>query len=534
MKTRWIGILLAVCLTALLAGCAAEPAGGPASGAENVPETVVFADPVLERMVREQLGRPDGEITSADAEAVKELRLDIEWQPEIPEETKIRDLRGLESFKNLESLELQFHAISDISPLAGLTQLISLSLGGNPVADLSPLSGLTNLTWLTLFNCQAEDYAPLANLTHLGGLMLGYSTISDVSALAGLTELSRLDLANTGVGDVSPLAGLTNLNALFLAGCPIADYSPLAQIYPSLLEKDFAMPLSLAELGFVPANDGREMSFFIGNATEIKIGRPEWNAGAEGYEGFIFLFERLENGSALAVSYSPEAKRYDMKVDTGDAKTGYAYFAESGEYDFEGSTREEAEALLETVLGAPDSGDPLMGPVSRFNETLLSNFGIGADALYALPMEYATLAGLGFENRITGEACCVYTDENDPSRTVAVHHPEWGDKEWSVEYAESVDGRLLRVWYYKEEQRFYVRAEAADGSAADYEYLVKEDLYRGGMAPEGMSSEEYFAGVYPDPAPEDIYGEAIRRMEREIRDRFGLGVDELYALPAGE
>ncbi len=92
-----------------------------------------------------------------------------------------KDISGLENFKNLENLNLNFHAIEDISPLSGLTKLRSLSLGGNPVADIAPLSNLTGLGSLTLFNCQAKDYTPLSKLSGLGMLLLEYSTISDVS-----------------------------------------------------------------------------------------------------------------------------------------------------------------------------------------------------------------------------------------------------------------------------------------------------------------------------------------------------------------
>lgn len=100
-------------------------------------ETVVFNDTVLEAKVREAMGIPAGDITVAAAEAVTELNLGIEWQQNIPKDTQIKDISGLESFKNLETLDLHFHAITDISPLAGLTKLTSLSLGGNPVADIT-------------------------------------------------------------------------------------------------------------------------------------------------------------------------------------------------------------------------------------------------------------------------------------------------------------------------------------------------------------------------------------------------------------
>ena len=61
-----------------------------------------------------------GDITLAEAEAVTELQLGIDWQPQAPN-SQITDISGLEHFINLEDLNLSFHAITDISPLAGLT-----------------------------------------------------------------------------------------------------------------------------------------------------------------------------------------------------------------------------------------------------------------------------------------------------------------------------------------------------------------------------------------------------------------------------
>jgi hypothetical protein len=533
MKKIWIGILLAACLTALLSGCAEERTE-PASGDEaGTPEVVVFTDPVLESMVREKMGKPEGDITAAEAEAVKELSLNIEWQPEIPPETRIKDLHGLESFKNLEMLDLSFHDISDISPLAGLTKLTSLSLGGNTVADLSPLSGLTDLKWLTIFNSQAEDYSPLENLTNLEGLMAGDSTISDVSVLSGLTNLNRLSLVRAGVSDVSPLAGLTNLRALYLEGCPITDYSPLAEIYPLLEEKDFTMVTSLSELGFVPSTTARKCLSNMERPRSRSAARNGIRRMRMQKTMSLFLSRRKAAG-VLAVYYTPDTQTYDFNWIISAAKRPDILTTRRRDLRFRNQSQQDVEELLTSILGEPENGDLLASPAANFNETIFAACGINADVLCALPKEFVTLTGLGFQNLIESDGVCTYRDENDPALTISVHHPEWNNIEWNVEYTFPVNGYSVRVWYYESEPRFFVRAKAADGTSADYEYRIAENQYNNGMAPEGMTSEDYFAGIYGDPAPESVFGEAIRRMEQEIGDRFGMSIDELYALPAGE
>ena len=270
---------LFVLLMATLFACAAPAAVPEATPTPEptaaAPTTVAFADPVLETMVRAAMGKPEGDITIAEAEAITELKLGLEWQPQIPPETQIQDISGIEAFTNLEVLELTFHNIKDISPLTGMTKLTSLSLGGNPVQDITPLSGMTNLRDLKLFNCEASDYSVLAKLTNLDFLMLDRTPFEDASLLSGLTKLSWLSMSYTQVKDVSPLAGLTNLRTLSLAECPITDFTPLAGIYPSLEEKDFSVAASLRELGFSPIDNAPQVeSYKSGEFIVIRCTMP--------------------------------------------------------------------------------------------------------------------------------------------------------------------------------------------------------------------------------------------------------------------
>lgn len=49
---------------------------------------------------------------------------------------QIRDIGGLEHFKNLEQLDLSFHAVSDISPLAGLNIIEQIQKQLNKLIDV--------------------------------------------------------------------------------------------------------------------------------------------------------------------------------------------------------------------------------------------------------------------------------------------------------------------------------------------------------------------------------------------------------------
>ncbi len=229
----------------------------------NPDETITFPDPVLERKARKALGKPEGDITAGDAAKITRLDIQNEWQPQIPDDVTVRDIRGFEYFINLRELDAGFNDISDLAPLAGLSELRRLNLGGNSVRDISlltrlnnleeltlwgnsirdvsSLSGLTSLRSLNIGGLSVNDIAPLAGLTNIDHLYAGACGIEDISPLAGMNKMYRLELSDNYITDLTPLAGMTSLIMLKLANNPVLDYSPIQALYPQLQEKDFEL-----------------------------------------------------------------------------------------------------------------------------------------------------------------------------------------------------------------------------------------------------------------------------------------------------
>ena len=212
---------------------------------------VEIPDQALEAALRQALGLgPLDPITCDLAEALTELTA---------QELGISRLDGLESFVNLQSLnlgrneigdispliglasltvlDLEDNQVSDISPLASLTNLTRLFLEVNQVADISALAGLTNLEFLDLDRNQVSDISFVVGLTNLEDLSLDSNQVSDISVVANLTNLERLAVRSTQVSDISALASLTNLKFLGLGNNPISDISPLAGL-TNLVELD--------------------------------------------------------------------------------------------------------------------------------------------------------------------------------------------------------------------------------------------------------------------------------------------------------
>lgn len=250
---RVICCLMAAVLLFGTVGCAASVA--PVTPDEVAPEAtvtqapgdvVVFDDAALEASIREALGKPEGDITRADAETLTELELSqlgVEKDQPI-----IHNLSALQYFTNLTYLGLGFavqnaqdpQAPIDLSVIANLTNLESLQMAGVVVDDLSPLAKLDRLMSLTLYNGdQPLDLTPLSGLVNLVALTLRNNKITDLTPLAGMSNLRYLDLEGNQITDVSPLAGLTGLERLYLIDNPITDFSPLAEVRSDLVEWDF-------------------------------------------------------------------------------------------------------------------------------------------------------------------------------------------------------------------------------------------------------------------------------------------------------
>ena len=193
---RALGIIMVIMLALIMAACS-NPAveSTVQTTQESKPEIVVFNYSALEDKVRTAMGKTEGDISIAEAEAVTDLDLSNQFANDMSDEIMVKDLSSLEYFVNLEGLSLNANAVSDISTLAKLTKLSNLQMHSNMISDLSPLASLQNLVVLLLNNNQ--------------------------------------------ITDVSAISGLKNLDVLMLGGNKITDFGPLKDIYPNLEKPDF-------------------------------------------------------------------------------------------------------------------------------------------------------------------------------------------------------------------------------------------------------------------------------------------------------
>lgn len=206
-------------------------------------KVVVFNDPVLEKKVREAMNKPEGDITIAEAEAVKELDLDNKNNDP---EGSIKEIGALASFKNLKTLKISLNNITDLSPLAEMNLEVFYSMNGNSkITDFSPLAGSTAMLDLAILgneNINDSNIGFIDGMTNMELIWIqGAPQLTDISAVTNFSKLVKLDFTNCNISDLSPAAGLKNLKEVFLKGNPIKDYSPLKDVYPNLEQKDFEL-----------------------------------------------------------------------------------------------------------------------------------------------------------------------------------------------------------------------------------------------------------------------------------------------------
>lgn len=225
----FLSLLLSVsmCAISVGVGMGATPVVSEASGQVTPPaaQTVIqFKDQklkasLLQYMKDRHIIKADAQdITPAEAEKLGPVAGDVTNTYRLTFGSHdIKDLTGLQYFKNLTELELDQNQIEDIQPLAALTKLTVLNLAQNKISDITPLAQMKNLKDLQLNDNQIKDITPLQNLTELTDLSLARNGVTDITPLAGLTKLTKLDLSSNKISDIKPLAALTDVTDLNLA-----------------------------------------------------------------------------------------------------------------------------------------------------------------------------------------------------------------------------------------------------------------------------------------------------------------------------
>ena len=160
---------------------------------------VHFEDSGLEQAVRDTIGKEEGTIEPSDVDLVQEL--DASGYG-------IESLEGIETLRELRTLNLEDNSIESVVPLQTLTKLEALNLRNN---------GITSLEDIQFDDIIFLDIRKLSLRHNVVRDEEGNETrLSDVSLLAHLTTLEELDLRDNHIEEISPLSNLRDLEQLDL------------------------------------------------------------------------------------------------------------------------------------------------------------------------------------------------------------------------------------------------------------------------------------------------------------------------------
>ncbi len=208
---------------------------------------VVFEDEILEELIREELEKPEGDITSFDM-------LDLYFFT--INDAGVENLTGLEYALELREFSIQRETVDSLLPLKNLSQLERLSIRyceiinlpiefseevnlnhvsivGTIIEDVTFLRYMTNVDHLTMTDAGIEEIAALENLVNVQQLNLRGNDIEDISALANMQSLEVFNIQGNNVQSIDVLSELKALDDLVLSYNPIYNLKPLENL-PSL------------------------------------------------------------------------------------------------------------------------------------------------------------------------------------------------------------------------------------------------------------------------------------------------------------
>jgi len=198
------------------------------------PIEVSFVDPVIEQLVRMNLGKESGVITDVDCEGITRIQQydlrnnGMSWDEY--EKIRVNSLDDMKLFPNLQQLYLDnLENVSDFSPLALCKNLTSIDFADSEIQNVSFVEYLPNLGYCQLSDNNISDLSPLTNCQNLYGLFVRGNPIDDLGVLRNL-DLENISVSATYVDDLSVFDNWENLMHLDLYGCGDRDLSPIGEL----------------------------------------------------------------------------------------------------------------------------------------------------------------------------------------------------------------------------------------------------------------------------------------------------------------
>ncbi len=279
-KSRTICVALAVMVVCVIAAFVYR---------NSRPTGITFQEPVIEKAVREVLGRESGAITKDDMASIKELYIgkdviykdmDSYYSAGLGDTTEhgtikclddlaymvnlkticigqesINDISGLSNLEYLDTVQLWFNYVEDISALKNKVYLTNIGLNSNPLTDISPLVSCPALITVDLRDTGDNyDGSPIGEMNQAFALLdvsgasdcdqylegktvntlkLGNSRMTNLDCIKDMDTVYNLDISYSKITNISALKDNQKLMSLSMILCNVEDLSVLTTM-PSL------------------------------------------------------------------------------------------------------------------------------------------------------------------------------------------------------------------------------------------------------------------------------------------------------------
>jgi len=287
-------------------------------------EKVAFKDTEFEHMVREAMGKAEGEVIYA---------------PELEAITRLSMRFGLATFSEdiiQPVLGYKQSAPLDLSDLALFPNLRFLSITDMTCSGFETLKRLPKLRDLTLIDAGVTDCGVLEDLS-LESLSLARNNIEDFSALASMAGLKSLNLFMTGIESLDVLSDLTNLEILVVGGNPVSDLKPIERMnhlrYLAIQETDVETldalknlkaleTLNISDLGAIslePLYGHENIKEILALGTQLDVADKERFTKALGSDDFFGQTNDLVTDDSSAEEQTKESNEtiavHDLRID---------------------------------------------------------------------------------------------------------------------------------------------------------------------------------------------------------------------------
>ncbi len=240
-------ILLGLIITSCSSGPKVESMSDNDTETEMITgdQIVLIKDPGLEQIIREQIEKPEGDITVGDMEMLYSININYE-------DTPVDEIDGLEFALNLNDFSFRNGTLKSLNPVGKLKNIgylnISYSNIEEPIlpfetpaldrinfidtniSDFEFLKGATAAADISFMSCGITSIAFMKDWMALETISLDDNNVNDLLPLEGKTQIKYLSIHKNVVESIDALSSLTALESLNISYNKISNIAPIMHL----------------------------------------------------------------------------------------------------------------------------------------------------------------------------------------------------------------------------------------------------------------------------------------------------------------